>query len=109
MTNGKPGPVDVLCIYRVTKGKEAEFEKLLARHGPALHKAGLTAGEAPRIWRSESRDGKTVFIEMMRWKDESSSDAAHRIPDLMAIWEPMRKLTDGMELLHLQPAGVGTA
>jgi hypothetical protein len=56
-----------------------------------LHKAGLTAGEAPKTWKSESRD------------------AAHRIPDLMAIWEPVRKLTDGMEFLHLQPAGVGTA
>jgi hypothetical protein len=46
---------------------------------------------------------------MMQWKDETSSDAAHRIPDLIAIWEPMRKLTDEMEFLHLQAAGLGTA
>lgn len=97
------GPFDVLCIYRVTRGKEAEFTKLLARHGALLYKADLTRAD-PKVWRSETRDGKTVFVEMMEWKDESSSDAAHRIPDLMAIWEPMRKLTDEMEFLHLQPA-----
>ena len=107
MAKDKAGPIDVLCIYRVTPGKESEFKKLLARHGLALQKAGLTPPGAPKIWRSETRDGQTVFVEMMQWKDESSSDAAHRIPELMAIWEPMGRLTDGMEFLHLRPAGVG--
>ena len=35
------GPVDVLCIYRVKGDKEAEFRKLLEKHGPALKSAGL--------------------------------------------------------------------
>jgi|SRR5688572_10485634 len=109
MAKSKSGPVDVLCIYRVTTGKESEFTKLLGRHGLALQKAGLTSAGAPKIWRSESRDVKAVFVEMMQWKDESSSDEAHRIPEFMAIWEPMGKLTDEMEFLHLHPAGVGTA
>jgi hypothetical protein len=108
MAKGKSGPVDVLCIYRVTKGKEAAFKKLLAKHGPTLRKAGLSPEGAPKIWKSESRDGKTVFVEMMQWKDETSSDAAHQMPEVMAVWEPMGSLTDGMEFLHLQPAGIGT-
>ncbi|MGZ3729777.1 MAG: hypothetical protein ACXVCG_11150, partial [Bdellovibrionota bacterium] len=73
MSKSQSGPVDVLCIYRVKKGKEAEFKKLLTRHGPALHKAGLTPEGAPKIWLSESRDGKTVFVEKMQWKDANSS------------------------------------
>jgi len=108
MSKGKSGPVDVLCIYRVKKGKESEFQRILAKHGPALYKAGLTPEGAPKIWRSETRDGKTVFVEMMQWKDENSSNAAHQMPEVMAVWEPMGNLTDGMEFLHLQAEGLGT-
>jgi len=108
MNKSKSGPVDVLCIYRVKKGKEAEFKQILAKHGPALHKAGLTPEGAPKIWKSETRDGKTVFIEMMQWKDENSSHAAHQMPEVMAVWEPMGSMTDGMEFLDLQPSGLET-
>jgi hypothetical protein len=108
MSKSRSGPVDVLCIYRVKKGKESEFKQLLAKHGPTLHKAGLTPEGAPKIWRSETRDGGTVFVEMMQWKDESSSHAAHQMPEVMAVWEPMGSLTEGMEFLDLQPADLGT-
>jgi hypothetical protein len=101
------GPVDVLCIYRVKDGKEGEFKKLLKKHGPALRDAGLSPPGAPTIWKSMTRDGKTVFVEMMQWKDASSSHAAHQMPEVMAVWEPMGNLTDGMEFLDLQSAGLG--
>lgn len=106
MSKSKSGPVDVLCIYRVKKGKESEFKAILAKHGPALYKAGLTPEGAPKIWKSESRDGKTVFVEHMQWKDENSSHAAHQMPEVMAVWEPMGNLCDGMEFLHLTNAGI---
>jgi hypothetical protein len=95
--------VDVLCIYRLKDGKEAEFRKLLAKHGPALRGAGLSGPETPKIWKSATREGKTVFVEMMQWKDESSAHAAHQMPEVMAVWEPMGNLTDGMEFLDLTP------
>ncbi len=101
-------PVDVLCIYRVKKGKEAEFRKLLEKHGPALKAAGLSSGQAPTIWKAESgRKPGTIFVELMQWKDEKSSAAAHQMPEVMAVWEPMGELTDGMEFLDLQPSGIG--
>jgi hypothetical protein len=103
----KNGPVDVLCIYRVKAGKDAEFKKILEKHGPALKRAGLSSSKAPTIWRSSTRDGKSVFIEMMQWKDEKSSSAAHQMPEVMAVWEPMGNLTEGMEFLDLEPAGLG--
>jgi hypothetical protein len=103
----KSGPVDVLCIYRVKTGKEADFKKLLQKHGPALHKAGLTAQELPKIWQSTTREGKTVFIELMQWKDENSASAAHQMPEVMAVWEPMGGLADHMEFLDLQATGIG--
>jgi hypothetical protein len=102
------GPVDVLCIYRVKGDKEAEFRKLLEKHGPALKSAGLTGEAAPRIWKAESgRKGGVIYVEMMQWKDEHASAAAHQMPEVMAVWEPMGNLTDAMEFLHLQPAGIG--
>ena len=100
--------VDVLCIYRVKKGKEAEFKKLLKQHGPALKSAGLSSDMAPKIWKAESgRKPGTIFVEHMQWKDESSAHAAHQMPEVMAVWEPMGNLTDAMEFLDLAPADLG--
>jgi hypothetical protein len=106
-TAAKSGPVDVLCIYRVKPGKDADFKKVLAQHDPALKKAGLSGAKAPTIWQSASRDGKTVFIEMMQWKDGNSAAAAHQMPEVMAVWEPMGNFLEGMEFLDLAPAGLG--
>jgi hypothetical protein len=101
----KSGPVDVLCIYRVKSGKDADFKKLLEKHGPAMKKAGLQ-GKPPTVWKSATREGKTVFIEMMQWKDGDSAHAAHQMPEVMAVWEPMGELTEGMEFLDLEPMGL---
>ncbi len=99
------GPIDVLCIYRVKPGQEAAFAKLLQQHGPALQSAGLSGPELPKTWKAVTRDRKTVFVERMQWKDENAANAAHQMPEVMAVWEPMGTLTDGMEFLHLEPTG----
>src|SRR5258708_11263023 len=96
------GPIDVLCIYRVKKGKEGEFKKRLKKHGPALKKARLSSEMAPKIWQAESgRKPGTIFVEWMQWKDETSAHSAHQMPEVMAVWEPMGNLTDAMEFLDL--------
>lgn len=97
-------PVNMLCIYRVTKGKEDEFKKLLARHWPTLHKAGLTTDKPATVHSASSHDDKTTaFVEMFQWKDGGSSDIAHQTPEVMAVWEPMGSLTEGMEFLEIEP------
>jgi quinol monooxygenase YgiN len=102
-------PVDVLCIYRVKKGKEAAFRRLLAKHGPTMKKAGLQ-GAPPKVWKGGSRrQPGSIFIELMQWKDERSSDAAHQMPEVMAVWESMGNYTDGMEFVHLEPLSLGKA
>jgi hypothetical protein len=99
-------PVDVLCIYRIKRGKEAAFRKLLRKHGPTLRAAGLSGARAPTIWKSRSRAGGTVFLELMQWKDATSSAAAHQRPEVMAVWEPMGRYATAMEFLDLEPAGI---
>lgn len=103
----KTGPVDVLCIYRVKDGKSTEFENLLSKHGPTLRDAGLSPEGAPKIWKSSTREGKTVYVELMQWKDDTSAHAAHQMPEVMAVWEPMGNMTEAMEFLDLEPVELG--
>ena len=35
---------------------------------------------------------------MFTWKDSKASDAAHRMPEVMAIWEPMGSLLESMDI-----------
>jgi hypothetical protein len=98
----------VLCIYRVKQGKEGEFKGLLKKHGPALRSAGLSPDKPPVIWKAESgRKPGVVFVELMQWKDETSAAAAHQMPEVMAVWEPMGNYCDAMEFLDLTPADLG--
>ena len=104
----KSQPQDVLCVYRVKAGKEADFKKLLKKHGPALKSAGLASDQAPKIWKAESgRKPGIIYVEQMQWKDEHASAAAHQMPEVMAVWEPMGSHCDAMEFLHLKPADLG--
>jgi len=96
-------PVTVLCIYRIAEGKEHEFQHILARHWPTLDSAGLVSSEPSKVFRSNGKDGKTSFIEILQWKDEKASALAHQSPEVMAVWEPMGALTTGMEFIPIEP------
>ena len=71
-----------------------------------------------------SLDGYTVDADgRFDWSRPSAEVHAHvnaaersigtylygrRLYEVMAVWEPMGELTDGMEFLHLTSAGIGT-
>jgi hypothetical protein len=107
------GPLINICRYKVKPGKEAEMERLLAAHWPALHAAGLVTDEKTRVYRglpSTKPDGRhgadRVYIEFMVWKDHDAPGLAHQLPDVMAVWEPMGAICEemdfpGFELLDL--------
>ena len=102
-------PVTVICLYRVRKGREGEFIKLLERHWPTLHDLGLVTDEPPQHFRGAERDGGPLFVEIFAWKSGDASSHAHEHPEVMAIWEPMDGLTEerggrpNMEFPHVQP------
>jgi hypothetical protein len=96
-------PVPMLCTYRVKKGKEAAFLRILARHWPALRAAGLAAPDRPTVRRSVDRKGRTVFLETFSWAHGRAAEEAHRTPEVMAIWAPMERLLLEMEFLDLSP------
>ena len=96
-------PVSVLVIYRPKEGTEAQFLPILERHWPALDRLGLVTDEPARFWRATGKNGRTSFVEMFSWKDESSSDVAHQTPEVMAIWEPMGAILEDLQILHVEP------
>jgi len=97
-------PVPTLVIYRAKAGKEAQLLELVKSHWPTLKNLGLAAPTPAKIWRAQGkRDGKVAFIEMFEWKDEVSSDVAHQTPEVMALWEPMGAVVDGLEICHVEP------
>lgn len=106
-------PCTVLCLYRVSSGREAEFTRLLERHWPALRALDLVTDDPPQHYRGAEPDGGPLFVEIFRWKDEEASRLAHEHPEVMAVWEPMDALTErrggrpNMEFPHVQPLALG--
>ena len=103
MTEQKP--VNVLCIYRIKDGKEAEFRPLLESHWPTLDSIGLVSSEPARWYQGQDKSNQTCFIEIFQWKDEKAPELAHQTPEVLSIWEPMGALVDHMEFIHMDPVG----
>ncbi len=101
--------VTVICLYRVSAGREAEFAALMDRHWPALRSLDLVTADPPQRYRGNEQDGGSLFVEIFRWKDDAAAGLAHEHPEVMAIWEPMGALTEtrggrpSMEFPHVQP------
>jgi hypothetical protein len=111
----KDAPQTVMCRYRLKPGTEPEMLRLLARHWPTLHRAGLVTDEPPLVFRglpakrdAGERQGKgtAVLIEIFDWKSAASAEAAHNLPEVMAIWEPMGALCEAMEFPHFERVAV---
>jgi len=101
------GPT-VICTYRVRRGREREFEALLACHWPALREAGLVTAELSQVYRGADETGKTVFVEIFTWRDAAAVEEAHRRAEVTALWRPMGALCEerlgrpAMEFPHVQ-------
>ena len=105
-------PETVICLYRVQSGREAEFEAALKRHWPTLRGLGLATERAPQHFRGAERDGRPLFVEIFEWSSAESAGLAHEHPEVMAVWEPMDKLTENrdgrpnMEFPHVRPIAI---
>jgi hypothetical protein len=101
-----------LCLYRVKRGSEAAFRKLLAKHWPALKRAGLGADTPSTIYQGTEQGGAPLFVELLHWKDAEGPNRAHELPAVMAVWEPMGKICEArdgrppMEFAGVEPLDV---
>lgn len=97
------GELKVLCIYRVKKGEEAAFRRLLEKHWPTLRGVGLATDTPAEVLWCHDKGGQSFFAETFSWKDQSSPEVAHKVPEVMAVWEPMGALCNGMEFMETEP------
>lgn len=83
----------VICTYRVKKGQEGRFRKLITKHWALLNRLGLVAA-APRIvMRGAGRDNLGDLIEIFAWRSKGF-ERAHVMPEVLAIWDDMEKLCE---------------
>ena len=76
-----PG-VCIIVADRPKPGKGDEVLALVRSRVPNLRQEGLVTDRQPMIMRS--RDG--TIIEVSEWKSREAIDAAHKKPNVLAMW-----------------------
>jgi len=92
--------VIVIVAYRPKPGKEKELLDLVRNRVPTLKKENLVTDRVPTIMRS--RDG--TIIEVSEWKSQEAIDAAHKNPNVLAMWEKFFDVCDCVPLNTLAEA-----
>ena len=88
--------VVVIVAYRPKPGKENELIDLVRSRVPTLRKEGLVSDRVPAIMRS--RDG--TIIEVSEWKSQEAIDAAHKNPNVLAIWNKFFAIATASRSTH---------
>lgn len=84
----------VIVAYRPKEGKAAELLSLVRSRVPTLRQEGLVTERAPVIMRA--RDG--TIIEVSEWKSREAIEAAHKNPNVLAMWNKFFALCDCIPL-----------
>ena len=91
----------VIVAYRPKPGKEDDLLELVRSRVPTLRKEGFVSDRAPTIMRA--RDG--TILEVSEWKSREAIDAAHKNPNVLAMWEKFFAVCDCVPLNTLAEAG----
>jgi quinol monooxygenase YgiN len=94
-----PG-VCVIVAYRPQPGKEEPLLALVRSRVPTLKKEGLVTDRKPVIMRA--KDG--TILEVSEWKSREAIEAAHKNPNVLAMWEKFFALCDCVPLKTLAEA-----
>ncbi len=86
--------VIVIVAYRPKPGKENELVDLVRSRVPTLRKEGLVTDRVPTIMRA--RDG--TVIEVSEWKSREAIGAAHKNPNVLAMWNKFFAICDCVPL-----------
>ena len=89
--------VIVIVAYRPKPGNETELLKLVRSRVPTLRKEGLATDRAPTIMRA----GDGTIIEVSEWKSQEAIDAAHKNPNVLAMWNKFFAICDCVPLKTL--------
>src|SRR4029434_35793 len=87
-------PVIVIVAYRPKLGRESQTLDLVRSRVPTLRKEGLVTDGTPNIIRA--RDG--TIIEVSEWKSQEAIEAAHKNPNVLAMWNKFFEACDCIPL-----------
>ncbi|MEP6604011.1 MAG: antibiotic biosynthesis monooxygenase family protein [Spartobacteria bacterium] len=90
----------VIVAYRPKPGQESALLDLVRSRVPTLRKEGLVSDREPTIMRA--KDG--TIIEVSEWKSREAIDAAHKNPNVLALWGKFFALCDCVPLNSLAEA-----
>ena len=101
----KPETVMVTCYAK--SGSEAALARVLAKHWAAVRDLKL-ALDAPHLTlRGVEAGGRTYFVEIFTWRDQSIPDNAPA--PIREIWDEMNRLADKIDIAEVEiipsPAG----
>ena len=94
-----PG-VCVIVACRPKPGKTDDLLALVRSRVPTLRQEGLVSDRAPTIMRA--REG--TIIEVSEWKSREAIDAAHKNPNVLAMWQKFFAVCDCVPLNTLAEA-----
>jgi len=92
--------VCVIVAYKPKSGKDAELLELVRSRVPTLRKEGLVTDRAPIIMRTH--DG--TIVEVSEWKSPEAIEAAHKNPNVLAMWQEFFATCDCVPLETLAEA-----
>lgn len=93
-----------MATYRVKPGCEAQFRAVLGEHRQRWQKLNLVT-DRPWIWMRSYVDPKLI-VEVFEWRSAEAVEAAHRNPEVLALWGRMEQLCEivGVPLRELPEA-----
>jgi quinol monooxygenase YgiN len=89
-----------VVAYRPKPGQEQELLALVRARVPTLRKEGLVTDRVPTIMRA--KDG--TIVEVSEWKSHEAIDAAHKNPNVLAMWDKFFALCECVPLKTLAEA-----
>ena len=92
--------VIVMVAYRPRLGKEKELLELVRSRVPTLRKENLATDRVPTIMRAH--DG--TIVEVSEWKSREAIEAAHKNPNVLAMWNKFFAACDCVPLKSLAEA-----
>ena len=90
----------MIVAYRPKPGKEGELLEVVRSRVPMLRREGLVTDRVPVLMRA--RDG--TVVEVSEWKSREAIDAAHKNPNVLALWNRFFAVCDCVPLKTLAEA-----
>ncbi len=84
----------MIVAYRPKPGKEREILDLVRSRVPTLRQEDLVTDRVPTIVRAQ--DG--TIIEVSEWKSREAIEAAHKNPNVLAMWDKFFAICDCVPL-----------